>query len=172
MNFNRTSWIIGSAGFALILLILFQVNWLNHSRKLIEEQFDQKVTMALCSAIDELCRLDGQNISVQFSCGVEEPKCGAGILETNVSEEDLQLILDATLERYDIQLDYEYEILPEYDFLQTSPSYCSTMQPLTKDNRSIRITFSGREAYVIEKMGFMAGFFYSYFYSLWVASSY
>lgn len=157
MNFNRTSWIVATGCLALILLIFFQVNWLQHSRRLIEQQFDQKVTMAICSAIDELSRRDGKSVSVEFNCVTDEAACGSGILQTNVDEQELEAVLNATLDRYGIDLDYQYNILPHPDFLQlnASTSYCSTMQPLTKDNRSIQVTFSGREAYVIEQMGFM-----------------
>lgn len=157
---NRTSWMIGASTFSLALLIIFQVNWLQHSRKLIDELFNQKVTMALCSAIDDLSKKTSGEVSLQVACrsdNTPDACCGSGLLTTNVDEHDLEEALDGAMRRYNIDLAYQYEIVEPFNFLAPTSSYCSTMEPVTQDERSIRVSFSGREAYVIEKMGLMAG---------------
>jgi hypothetical protein len=51
---NKIPYIITASTIAMLLLVLIQVQWMQQSRKLIEEQFDQKVSMALCKAVDEV----------------------------------------------------------------------------------------------------------------------
>ena len=49
-QWNKVKAVIAGATLALIALILLQAQWLLHSKNLIEEQFNQKISMALCMA--------------------------------------------------------------------------------------------------------------------------
>ena len=51
MRPNSTLYVIAASTLALIALIAFQVKWLSDSHRLIEEQFDEKVHLALCFAV-------------------------------------------------------------------------------------------------------------------------
>jgi len=51
MRPNSTFYVILASTLALIALIAFQVKWLSDSHRLIEEQFDEKVNLALCYAV-------------------------------------------------------------------------------------------------------------------------
>ena len=51
MRPNSTFYVIVASTLALIALIAFQVKWLSDSHRLIEEQFDEKVNLALCYAV-------------------------------------------------------------------------------------------------------------------------
>ena len=51
MRPNSTLYVIAASTLALIALIAFQVKWMSDSHRLIEEQFDEKVNLALCYAV-------------------------------------------------------------------------------------------------------------------------
>ena len=51
MKPNSTLYVIAASTLALIALIAFQVKWMSDSHRLIEEQFDEKVHLALCYAV-------------------------------------------------------------------------------------------------------------------------
>ena len=51
---NKVNAVIAGATLALIALILLQAQWLLHSKNLIEEQFNQKVSLAVSMAVTQL----------------------------------------------------------------------------------------------------------------------
>jgi two-component system phosphate regulon sensor histidine kinase PhoR len=155
MNFQRSPWIIGASALAIILLILFQVSWLRQSRQIVEEQFDQKVTMALCSVIDELDN-DAGPISVDFACEPELASCSTTDIHSNIDSHQLQAVLEKNLNRYEIDLGFDFDVV---SVPQNSGEavYCSTMKPLTEEDHTLRVQFKGKEAYVFDRIGFMAG---------------
>lgn len=148
---------IGASCLALILLLLFQVNWLRHSRKLIEEQFDQKVTMALCSAVESLEAAQNNAPQSQASCVKMRENCFASCLRDDYSEAEMHDALQTALARYDINLNFRFDIvnnnLPEV--LPTT--FCANDTPLTLDNQAVHVSFSDKEKYIIDQMGFMTG---------------
>lgn len=157
MNANRISWTIGASCLAILLLLLFQVSWLNDSRRLIEEQFDQKVTMALGSAIDQANRTHIEDNSLYFDLSCEPENCLPGCIDFTLQEEKLELALQDALIRYQIDLDFTYKIVEEQPFLPPTNSYCSPLGSANTTNQALRIDFTGKEEYVIKKMGFMVG---------------
>ncbi|MFT6963525.1 MAG: hypothetical protein ACJAWV_003262, partial [Flammeovirgaceae bacterium] len=60
---KKLQYIIAFSAFAVIGLVILQINWVNHAAKLREDQFDHRVNMALCSAIDKISE-DKQACSV------------------------------------------------------------------------------------------------------------
>ncbi|MDX1939933.1 MAG: HAMP domain-containing sensor histidine kinase [Saprospiraceae bacterium] len=155
MNINKTAWLIGASCLALILLVLFQVNWLRHSRKLIEEQFDQKVTMAICSAVESLGTAQNTGLTEEAACTKTQENCFASCLPANHSEPEMHDALVTALARYDINLDFKFDIVNN-NFPELMPStYCSKETPLTIDNQEVHVRFSNKERYIIQKMGFM-----------------
>lgn len=140
-----------------MLLILLQVNWLNHSRNLIEEQFDQKVTMALCSAVEGLEKEQQIEGSINMACNQETAICTSGILQTNLKEEDLQTALSTALTRYDIGLDFNFDIRNNPYGVAEPEAYSCYAAAILPEDHFVQVEFKGKEEYVIEKMGFMVG---------------
>ena len=62
---------------AVIALFIFQINWLQHSRKLMEEDFSHRVYMALCSAIEK--HTDGAGCFVPSSAYIDGKPLGKKI---------------------------------------------------------------------------------------------
>lgn len=155
---NKTIWLIAASCLALILLILFQVNWLRHSRRLLEEQFDQRVTMALCSAVESLesdstAAIDESKVSCK-----KMPDNGyAGYFESNRSEAELHDALAASLQRYDINIDFKFDVVANAPLPMLPSTYCSKDTPLTVNDQAVHVNFSGKERYLFQQMGVMTG---------------
>lgn len=149
--------VVGAA-LAIILLLFFQINWLQHSAQLIEEQFDQKATMALCNAVDELQAKDDPHLKIELTCEKAIPECEPSCLQTNVDELDLHQALQASMERYDIDLGFQVDVLSVPTRRDPkAPIYCTSISGLTNDSRSLQVSFPGKEQYVIDQLGLMAG---------------
>lgn len=158
-NSNQPTWIIGASCIALIALILFQVNWLQHSRKLIEEQFEQRVTMALCNTVDAMVQEGYASPLIETTCNAPtkldcaEDDC----IFRGVDQVALGNMLGQNLKRCGIDYRFQFEIKPQNEAPQPASTYCSSIQPLTQQEDIIAIQFEGKKAYVIEQMGFMTG---------------
>ncbi len=157
MLFNKISWMVAASCVALTALLLFQVNWLQHSRQLIEEQFDQKVTMAMCSAVEEMGRkhhaLAGALIPGEVTTGAYQAQC----LPANVDEAALTEALRGNLQRYGIDYDFQYSIQSNALLPLPAAVYCSSMAPLADPQQTIQLRMMGRDRYVIKKLGLMVG---------------
>lgn len=155
---NKTIWLIGASCLALILLILFQVNWLRHSRRLLEEQFDQKVTMALCNAVESLERNAPVAISTAKVCCKKMPDNQyAGYFESGRSESEMHDALAASLKRYDINLDFKFDVVANAPIPMMPTTYCTNDTPLTVNDQAVHVNFSGKERYLFQQMGVMTG---------------
>lgn len=129
---------------------------------MVEEQFDQKVSMALCMAVDELSETeDKTNLKVSCSIpGVAGQECCANNLSLFMSNDKVKRVVDKSLAYYDINIPFEMEVSEYNDFLfpikNQEPSYSCSLTPLI-DNEShiLDISFPGKRAYVFDKMWLM-----------------
>ncbi len=159
MNFNRTTYVIGASTLALITLFILQVKWMSDSRHLIEEQFDQKVRMALCFTVENL---EGTKINCNpgnDSCLPLESIADAYQLSTPL---DYELeVIDSTLAKafifYDINFEYEISILDQARLPSgAQPQYCAALSPIDQNNdHLLSINFPGKSKYIMGKMKFM-----------------
>lgn len=154
---HKTIWLVGASCLALILLVLFQVNWLRHSRHLLEEQFDQKVTMALCSAVEQLNTAQGNPMQANVSCQKMPGNCYAGYFESNKSEAELHDALATSLKRYDIDLDFNFQVVNNTTPFLSPSTFCANDTPLTLNNQAVHVNFSGKARYLFKQMGVMIG---------------
>ncbi len=159
MKLNRTTYVIGASTLALIALFILQVKWMSESRDLIEQQFDQKVRMALCFAVESL---NGTKINCdpgKDSCLPVEEVADAYQLSTPL---DYELeVIDSTIARatafYDINMDYEISILDKSCVpIEGFPQYCASLSPIEqKNDHLLSINFPGKSKYIMGKMKFM-----------------
>ena len=140
-------WVMVFSTFAVIILAIFQLNWLNQSKDLIEKQFDQKVTMALCQSIDEVCNPENPNNCVLTGCSED-------IVRNKVFNDRIRTNFD----RYDVGLKYEMEILPQKPTTDISdPSYgCALDVHETDTTQWLAVQFPDKGCYVTAKMRFMS----------------
>lgn len=161
-QWNKVNAVIAGATMALIALILLQAQWLLHSKNLIEEQFNQKVSMALCMAVTELgdgpktCIASPESNVDLFSMLTEN---SVTTLPPQSKEKAVKKALDNALAFYDIHLPYEVEIFDKQETCasENSPSCCSLGMIEGYGDKSLHITFPNRTQFILEQMGFMIG---------------
>lgn len=156
--------IIGASTIAVIALVFLQVRWLIQAKNLIETDFEQKVQMALCYAVEKSSSKDFAFNTLT----VCQPIVGGGndnflsesFNENTLPNRALQEALDAALMFYDIDLDYEMAIL---DGAAASMScnvnspYCCSLSPFQMGggDRLLNIQFPNKTQYVLGRIGFM-----------------
>lgn len=159
-QWNKVNAVIAGATLALSALVLLQAQWLFHSKNLIEEQFSQKVSMALCMAVTELS--DGPKTCIanpepDFTSMLTTPLVTT--LPPLSEEETVRKALDKALAFYDIHLPYETEIFDENNTCADGnlPSCCSLGAIAGYNDQMLNITFPTRTQFILGKMGFMIG---------------
>lgn len=159
MKIDKIPLIICASCLALIALVLFQVQWMQHSRVLLEEQFNNKVAMALCSAVESL-KEDPAGQEAKRSCiltGTQTASC-CQELEALASSQSMQKALDDAFDFYKIPLNYQAGIQPRISPEEAVPPNSCSLEPLLESNQHLlSVEFPDKEEYVLEKMGFMLG---------------
>lgn len=159
---RQISLLIGACALAMVALIAFQVNWMKHSSRLIEEQFNNRVNMALCSAVESLAA--DQNSSASFrACCAEvntQPGCMQSVDELPTAT-GMNQTLAQSLNFYQISLPYEAVIAPK-DTLnieqgEIPPFSCALTPILQDDTHMLQLQFKGKAGYILDKMGWMVG---------------
>lgn len=136
--------------FALLGLLVFQVNWLLKSAELKENHFKHRVTMALCSAVEDLGK-DKQVCSALSSCSVKQ---GTGLVEfvgmRNTNR--IEKTVGEYLNHYQVNTPYEVS-LSKTDG-QTQPGYAEARIKNT-DNAMIHVNFPSREDFILSELNGM-----------------
>ncbi len=152
MKEQSIKYLIIASILAISALLYFQVKWMDHSRKLMEEQFNQRVQMALCSAVDKAASNTDRQ-ALRTSCGIttNQNVCrlpSSTLLETST----LDATLAKTLAYYDLNMPYEVEIIEK-----SKPElYSCSLEPLLEtDQHYLGINFPTRSEFLLSGMGFM-----------------
>ena len=161
MQFDKTAYVILASTLALLALVAFQVKWMADSRQQIEEQFDQRVRMALCFAVDNLDK-------GRFQCEHEESADCVPMEEVEngytlstgkrFNAQELDEALATALDFYHVDLEYQVEV---YDAkvgckMKAKSHYSCKLAPLSKNAPDrLAIIFPGKPAYIFGKMKFM-----------------
>ena len=157
--------LIALAAIGWIFLIVFQAKWLKDSHNMIEEQFDQKVTMAMCAAVNAL------DSSSHVSCGLDiaamdlfaieqNPSTEVPIAPTaNPSEAEIKKALVESMAFYDIHLPFEIQLGNKSSSTHCDPSspYCCTLTPFNTNHDQAQLTvfFPGKSRYIFKQMWMM-----------------
>ena len=159
---NRISYIIIASALALVALVFLQVSWINDSKSLIEEQFEQKVRMALCSAVEDLNRHANPNpgeATVPSCSPVERVQDGFKLADLGRFDHDeLNSALGQSLAFYDIQMNYEMDVVARNSCVQDASSrqFCCALSPFQQGNSDIvSIRFPEKNSYIFGKMKLM-----------------
>lgn len=114
MQTRRTRLLIIVSALALVALLVIQVSWILKSASIKEEQFNQRITMALCRAVEDLCS-DNQTCRAFSDCCKPH---GARHGEFNVElsygqKEKIDSLLRHYMDFYGVKLDYRFELARE-----------------------------------------------------------
>lgn len=159
-HFKQVPYLFGIVCLALFALMAFQIHWLTTSKKLIEEQFDQKVNLAMGSALSDFYRLKEEpGLPLQKQCGTTNY---INYLSTQIpyisfgDQELLEERLSTYMACYGIDEKYRVGIFASNEG-NFAPTYCSAinMSSSCKDPMMLGISFISREDYTYSKMGSM-----------------
>jgi two-component system, OmpR family, phosphate regulon sensor histidine kinase PhoR len=149
----------------LVLLIIIQVNWIFRAARLEEQNFSHRVAMALKGARDEI----GNRVPLcsdmsDFLCG---RKCPEPI--HNKKHHEVDSIISANLENYNISLPYTYEVTDailhkSQGRLFTPASYLQNLNGVIDQNGiQIKILFPTRNQFLLGQIWGQLGFhFFSF----------
>ncbi len=150
---RKINLIIAASCLALIGLIYFQVKWMQQSRDLLEEQFDQKVSMALCSAVEDMEETQAE-AKAQPGC---QPMSCAQQADALMQSPDFDQKICSAMDFYQIPMDFEAKIVDKSATPEDSisPFSCSMKPVIGSEDHILTVDFPTKEDYVLEKMGFM-----------------
>lgn len=157
MRNNNISLVIGATTLALIALVFFQVKWMLQSRDLIEEQFNNKVNMALCTAVQRVAVVE-DCAELKKSCSLMNPGTPAcnRQLSAFLNTEGLESSITEALGFYQIDLDYTLDIVDKNAPSEVDTTYCCSLQPILEtDDHLLAISFPNKVKYILDKLGFM-----------------
>ncbi len=155
LSSHRIPLLFGAVAASLLLLILVQVNWLLTSKKLIEEQFDQQVSLAIGSALDRYNSKYNKEISLEsFNTCVGNEECI--FFETEdfyvplAEKKLLAKTISDQMSCYGINDGYTLSIEEKEKYLmgETSINTCDA-------DASLCITFPSRSNYVFDQLIYM-----------------
>lgn len=161
MNKKLPIYLILASGLAIAALIAFQVNWMRHSRALLEEQFEHRVSMALCNAVEQLAEEPSCASPLQSQCLATKSECGRQ-LDTLLRTEVFSRTLARSFDFYQINLPYRANIVDRTTvpaaLSSLMPAYACSLEPLVPAaDHLLAIEFDGRKQYMLERMGAMTG---------------
>jgi two-component system, OmpR family, phosphate regulon sensor histidine kinase PhoR len=145
-------WLISAAALGILALIAFQVIWMRHSRALLEEQFNNKVSMALCSAVETVAENPSCKAEMRACCAAPESSDLAESTSAIMEKPAMQAALKDALAFHQINLPYEPYVGPRTD---SSPFSCSLQPILANDSLQIQLAFKGKNEYFLNRMGLM-----------------
>ena len=157
MKINHIAWLIGASAAAILALIGFQVTWMNHSRTLLEEQFNNRVNMALCSTVENLAENQTCSAELRACCAMSDPSACQQNFTTLVQSPEMKAALTKALHFYQIDLPYDVLITPRdtTTCVNATPFSCSLGPILQDDTHLLQLEFQGKNDYFLQRMGLM-----------------
>lgn len=160
MKLDKVSFLFIIVGLGLGSLMSFQITWLTTARHLIEEQFDQKVNLAMGSALTQFNAKHDTSLDVVQDCGDENDNLAyIPVRKGEISfldQEELEYCLSTYMACYGIDEKYNVSIFDK-TCKTTKSTYCCAINTDAGVNSDyeIGVSFEARERYLFDKMKFM-----------------
>ena len=150
---------------------------MQHSRNLIDEQFNHKVSLALCKAVSDLSETSSCTSSA--SCiapgASEDLECGKQLTDL-MNTGGFDDALDQALSFYGIELPYSTSIVNEQEVCaEDQEQYSCSLCPLGTQTHLLKVEFQGKAAYILGQMGLMLGasiFILLFIFTVFVLANY
>ena len=158
---NRIPFFVLVSAIALVSLFVIQVKWMQKSTALVEEQFDQKVSMALCMAVDQISLTEETN-EFKSKCTIApdgKKSCCSEELSTLIQKDNVKGLVASSLNYYDINMPYEMGVSEKNSVQKKEkvPYSCSLTPVTDTESHQLAVNFPDKEEYVFEEMGLMLG---------------
>lgn len=155
MKTRRTRLLIAASAVSLIALLIIQVSWIFKSAAIKEEHFNQKVTMALCRTVEDLCA-DDETCHGFKQCCVKQGNARA--IQLNPSQkEKIDSLLRHYMAFYDVDIKYSFQLVREDKSLLALNSRSVFQRKLDEAHAPpglvLMLELPGRTAFVLSKMG-------------------
>lgn len=160
MKFNHITALVIAATIGILALLSFQVRWMQHSQELLEEQFNQRVNMALCNTIDKLSRDHNRCQSFRAGCSSNVGHACGQQLQHLLNSSSFDQTLSAALDLFQIDLPYQVGIYHREHLGegQSLPPYSCTLNPLLANNSHyVQLDFADKQEFILGQMGGMIG---------------
>jgi two-component system, OmpR family, phosphate regulon sensor histidine kinase PhoR len=158
MKIEKNRILLASA-LAVIGLVAFQLIWMRYSQRMSEEIFNQRVSMALCSAVQNygngvLC----QDAGCAAACGVANITDSSVVLSTDLANNpDFRAEIRRALDFYQINLDYQLNLSSVKQASQNGYQ-CAVTLPISNTQKAVvNMVFPEKEAFILSNMKFMVG---------------
>ncbi len=157
MQTKHIAWLIGAAALAILALIGFQVNWMRQSRQLIEEQFNNRVNMALCSTVEKMAENKTCSSELRACCAQPNGTACKEDFDALLQKPEMGALLTEALHFYQIDLPYRVLIVPRDTGTRAAsmPFSCSLNPVLEDDTHLLQLEFQGKTGYYLQRMGLM-----------------
>ena len=163
---NHVTILLVASTLAMVGLVLFQYKWIAHSRKLSEEIFNQRASMALCSTIEEYGGgVQCSSPDASLVPGIEQASsdneknvtCSPALLESHSFQTDLR----KTLDFYNIDLNYQISqssCAPQVDHKKGNQMCVVSIPPQIDQQASyVTLAFPEKEKFMMSKIRYMIG---------------
>ena len=162
---KRIPVLIAASTAAVIALIFIQLHWIQTSRELMEETFNQRVCMALCATVEEegVSNFCQPNTSCQVIANDTKEAPPGATLFGIVKDPSFQQNLEEALSFYQINQPYELDFdknesltvpgtkeIPNVDTYQ-----CGSNTSTTIGDTTVNLTFPEKEVYFYQKLQVM-----------------
>lgn len=158
MKINHIAWLIAAAALAILALIGFQVSWMQQSRNLLEEQFNNRVNMALCSTVEKIAENQACTDGLRNCCAVAgNMACSQQDFEKLLEKPEVKATLAEALHFYQIDMPYQVQVARKDTGTCSDavPFSCSLQPILLDDNHLLQLVFPDKSEYYLQRMGFM-----------------
>jgi signal transduction histidine kinase len=157
MKLNHIAWLIAASALGMLALIWFQVRWMKYSRELLEEQFNNRVNMALCSTVEKLAADQASTEEVRACCAVADQEACRQTLTDLQQRPEMRAALADALQFYQIDLPFEVSIAPRDSAAAAAaaPFSCSLGPILEDDTHLLQLEFQGKSGYFLQRLGLM-----------------
>ncbi len=121
---------------------------------MIEEQFTNKVSMALCTAVDKLSTTPACSEAIRTSCATSPTSCEEQVNKM-VQDPSFNEVLRSSLSFYQIDLPYHVNVATLDTSLAAAPPFSCSLTPLLSQNDHwLQLIFQGRQDYFHQKIRF------------------
>ena len=145
---------------ALVSLMAFQIDWLSKSKKMIEEQFDQKVNLAIGSALSDFNMVHNTELDIEEVDCCDDEDCKIIDLGKEPISKASQIELEDYLQTYmgcfGIDEKYSVNVINSTNNNVCAPekSFSCTVNPPNAKNAEFQlgVSFESRGEYLYDKM--------------------
>ena len=162
MKTNRTYFYIAISSFALLMVLVIQVNSIFQTAKIKEEIFNEKANMVLSRTAEALCSDKETCMNMGSSCFLENAsECKLQLGKNEINKIDS--ILKKFMKFYNFHLDYTFEVIRQdpNDSKKTEGERSNNAfkkrleEVVSKSGLELKLIFPEKKQFIIAEMGTM-----------------